>query len=71
MKHSGYEYGFQQVLDTDGEKRFRWIIYPPMQEGPKVIGQETYATSEEANKACRAEIDLGKGAATGHGVGNG
>ena len=50
MKHNGYEFGVQQVPIAGEAWRFRWIIYPKVEEGPKVVGLDTYATSDEARE---------------------
>lgn len=54
VKHEDVEYG----VIPEGE-RFRWIIYPKTEAGPKVVSPESYATWDETEKACKTEIESG------------
>jgi hypothetical protein len=63
MKHAGVEFEVQKLPNNGGSK-FHWIIYPKKEQASKVIGQDYFSTSEDAQNACIAEIDLGLSSAT-------
>ena len=55
MKHRNVEYGFEE--DVPG--RWRWIIYPKIEAGPKVVGDAIHRSREAAVSACIEEINNG------------
>jgi hypothetical protein len=55
MIYAGINYG----LEEDEPGKWRWRIYPKVGDGPKVIGQELYATRDLAEAACKREISDG------------
>jgi hypothetical protein len=55
MKYANVDYGIQE----DELGKFRWRIYPKIEQGPKVISERFYASSDEAEKVCQHEIHDG------------
>jgi hypothetical protein len=55
MKHRDIEYGVEE--DVPG--KWRWIIYPKIEAGPKVIGDAKYLSSEDAVDGAIEEINDG------------
>jgi hypothetical protein len=57
MKHRNTDYGVAE--DPMLADKWRYTIYPTMEVGPKVVSSDLYSSYEEAEAACRNEIDLG------------
>lgn len=54
MEHRGFEYGIRQT----GDGQWEWTIYPRKERSGVVRGKVT-GTREQAEMACKREIDLG------------
>lgn len=55
VRHRDIDYEVREIAPS----RWRWTIYPKIEDGPKVVGESEYQSSELAGAACRAEIDQG------------
>jgi hypothetical protein len=55
VKHRGVDYGVQE----DRPGLWRWIIYPQMEAGPKVIGDAKHKSREAAVASAIEEINNG------------
>jgi hypothetical protein len=55
VKHRDVEYG----VEEDRPGLWRWIIYPKIEAGQKVIGELKFRTREAAVSACIEEINSG------------
>ena len=55
VKHRNIDYG----VEEDRPGLWRWIIYPKIEVGPKVIGEAKYSTREAAVSAWIEEINNG------------
>jgi hypothetical protein len=55
MKHRDVEYG----VEEDRPGVWRWIIYPKIEVGPKIVGEAKFDQREAAVSACIAEINNG------------
>ena len=55
MISRGVEYG----VEEDRPGMWRWIVYPKIGAGQKVIGEAKYRTREAAVAACIEEINNG------------
>ena len=55
MKHRNIDYG----VEEDQPGLWRWIIYPKIEAGPKVVGEAKHRTRERAVEACIEEINNG------------
>ena len=53
MKHRDVDYG----VEEDQPGRWRWIIYPKIENGPKVVGEAKFRTREAAVAACIEQIN--------------
>lgn len=57
MKHRNIDYGIAE--DPTLPDRWRYTIYPKIEDAPKVVSSDLYNSYEEAEAACQEEIDLG------------
>jgi hypothetical protein len=55
VKHRNIDYG----VEEDRPGLWRWIIYPKIESGPKVVGDAKYRTRETAVEAAIEEINNG------------
>ena len=53
MKHRSVDYG----VEEDRPGLWRWIIYPKIEFGPKMVGSAKHRTREAAVAACMGEIN--------------
>ena len=53
MKHRDVDYG----VEEDQPGRWRWIIIPKIENGPKVVGEAKFRTREAAVAACIEQIN--------------
>jgi len=61
LQHRGIEFAVQQARGQESDAlRFRWIIYQAVEQGEEIVGTELYPTWEDAEKACRIEIESGR-----------
>ena len=55
LKHRDVDY----VVEEDRPGIWRWIIFPKIENGPKVVGEAKFRTREAAVAACIEEINNG------------
>jgi hypothetical protein len=55
MKHRGIDFG----VEEDQPGLWRWIIYPKIEAGPKVIGEARFRSREAAVAAAIEDINNG------------
>jgi hypothetical protein len=55
VKHRNIDYGVEEGQPG----LWRWIIYPKIETGPKVIGEAKHRTRERAVESCIEEINNG------------
>ena len=55
LKHRDVDY----VVEEDRPGIWRWIIFPKIENGPKVVGDAKFRTREAAVAACIEEINNG------------
>jgi hypothetical protein len=55
VKHRNIDYG----VEEDQPGLWRWIIYPKIEAGPKVIGEAKHRTREAAVESAIEEINNG------------
>jgi hypothetical protein len=55
MKHREIDYQTKQLADGS----WQWTILPKGSRGRPIISQQRYATQDDADQACKDEIDRG------------
>jgi hypothetical protein len=55
VKHRNIDYG----VEEDQPGLWRWIIYPKMEDGPKILGDAKHRTREAAVASAIEEINNG------------
>jgi uncharacterized protein YegP (UPF0339 family) len=55
MKHRGIDF---DVEEAESHK-WRWKIYPKIENGPKIVSGELFDSRTSAIEACLTEIDTG------------
>ena len=55
LEHRDVDY----VVEEDRPGIWRWIIFPKIENGPKVVGEAKFRTREAAVAACIEEINNG------------
>jgi hypothetical protein len=53
VKHRNVDYGVEEEVPG----RWRWIIYPKIEHGPKITGPAKFNSREGALAACIEEIN--------------
>jgi hypothetical protein len=53
LKHRDVEYG----VEEDQPGRWRWTIFPKIENGPRIVGEAKFRTRERAVAACIEEIN--------------
>jgi hypothetical protein len=46
-------------VEEAGPHKWRWKIYPKIEDAPKIVGGELFDSRNSAIEACLAEIDTG------------
>jgi hypothetical protein len=57
MKHRSIDFDIEEVAPH----KWRWKIYPEIEDAPKIVGGELFDSRTSAIEACFTEIDTGLG----------